>query len=70
VTDDGRAWGPGVRVKKWTLPPHDELEGWHPLDGKRGLWVTSDRENNVTLGELVGIPSRLSPKGLMTFHLP
>jgi hypothetical protein len=47
---DGRACGPGVRVRTWTLPPHDELEGYWPLDGQRSLIVTSSRRENIILG--------------------
>lgn len=59
---DGRAWGPGVRVRKLTFMPHDELEGYTPLGGKRGLFLTSSRKNNVVLGEAKEVMPRPSPK--------
>ena len=31
---DGRATGPGVRVRTFTFDPHDELEGYWPLDAR------------------------------------
>ena len=45
---DGRAWGPGVRVRTQTFLPHDELEGYRPLDDRRGLFVTSSRQPRPT----------------------
>jgi hypothetical protein len=47
---DGRATGPGVRVQTFTFNPHDELEGYWPLDERRSLIVTSGRSDNITLG--------------------
>jgi hypothetical protein len=47
---DGRADGPGVRVEKLTFAPHDELEGYCPLDRSRGLFVTSSRSGNLVAG--------------------
>jgi hypothetical protein len=58
---DGRAHGPGVRVRTLTFPPHDELEGYRPLNGNRGLFVTSGRKNNLVLGEIKAIVPRESP---------
>jgi hypothetical protein len=58
---DGRAWGPGVRVRLLTFLPHDELEGYRPLDEKRGLFVTSSRRNNLVRGEIKNVPPRESP---------
>jgi hypothetical protein len=58
---DGRAGGPGVRVRMLTFLPHDELEGYRPLEGSRGLFVTSSRKNNVVLGEIQTVPPRPSP---------
>jgi hypothetical protein len=58
---DGRADGPGVRVRLLTFVPHDELEGYRPLTGNRGLFVTSSRKNNVAFGEVKVIPPRESP---------
>jgi hypothetical protein len=60
---DGRAWGPDVRLRKLTFMPHDELEGYAPLDGKRGLFITSSRKKNVVIGEARVAKPRPSPKG-------
>jgi hypothetical protein len=59
---DGRAWGQGVRVRKLTFMPHDELEGYAPLSARQGLFITSGKKNNVVIaGAKEGKP-RLSPK--------
>jgi hypothetical protein len=58
---DGRASGPGVRVRMLTFPPHDELEGYRPLDGKRGLFVTSMVKDNLVVGVVKSTPPRESP---------
>jgi hypothetical protein len=57
---DGRAGGPGVRVRMLTFRPHDELEGYRPLEGGRGLFVTSSAKNNVVVGEVTLVASRES----------
>ena len=44
-----------------TFLPHDELEGYRPLDERRGLFVTSGRKDNLTVGEVKAIPPRESP---------
>jgi hypothetical protein len=49
---DGRAVGPGVRVQLLTFAPHDELEGYRPLDNKRGLFVTSMRADNLVVATI------------------
>ncbi len=49
---DGRAWGPGVRVKKWTFSAADELEGFRFLDGGKGIFVTASRKDNVVIGRI------------------
>jgi hypothetical protein len=58
---DGRAAGPGVRVRVQTFMPHDELEGYRPLDGRRGLFVTSSRKDNLVVGDVKDVPPRESP---------
>ena len=60
---DGRASGPGVRVKMWTFLPHNELEGYRPLDDKRSLFITSMRTDNVHVGVVKGMEPRESPAG-------
>jgi hypothetical protein len=57
---DGRANGPGVRVRMLTFLPHDELEGYRPLDGDQGLFVTSNQKNNVIVGDIKSITHRES----------
>jgi hypothetical protein len=49
---DGRAWGPGVRVRTETFPNHDELEGYRPLADGIGLFVTSSRMHNLVVGKI------------------
>jgi hypothetical protein len=58
---DGRADGPGVRVARQTFAPHDELEGYCPLDRTRSLFVTSSRNDNLTLGVIRAVDPRPSP---------
>jgi hypothetical protein len=58
---DGRASGPGVRVRMQTFLPHDELEGYRPLDANRGLFATSSTKNNLVIGRIAGIAPRNSP---------
>jgi hypothetical protein len=53
---DGRAWGPGVRVRTQTLPNRDELEGYRPLEGGLGLFVTSSRRDNLVVGRVKAAP--------------
>ena len=44
---DGRADGPGVRVRRLTFAPHDELEGYWRLTEDRGLFAVARRRDNV-----------------------
>jgi hypothetical protein len=60
---DGRASAPGVRAQILTFSPHDELEGYWPLDAERALFVTSRREGNITIGAGRPTVPRLSPAG-------
>ena len=60
---DGRATGPGVRVRTFTFDPHDELEGYWPFDRERSLIVTSGRVDNITLGVIRPMAPHLSPPG-------
>jgi hypothetical protein len=60
---DGRASAPGVRVQFLTFPPHDELEGYWPIDAERSLFVTSRREGNIVIGAARATAARLSPAG-------
>jgi hypothetical protein len=60
---DGRVWGPRVRVRTLTFPPHNELEGYRPLDQARGLFVTSSWKDNLVVGEVKAVKARESPPG-------
>jgi len=60
---DGRATGPGVRVRELTFKPHDELEGYRPLGEHSGLFVTSSMKNNLVVGDIKDQPLRESPPG-------
>jgi hypothetical protein len=57
---DGRSTGPGVRVRMQTFLPHDELEGYRPLDERRSVFVTSSRKDNLVVGEVKEITPRES----------
>ncbi len=57
----GRADGPGVRLKSFTFSPHDELEGYWPLDRDRALFVTSRRDGNIVVGTTRPTVMRPSP---------
>jgi len=60
---DGRAWGSGVRVRTLTFPSRDELEGYRPLTNGFGLFVTSSREGNLTVGKVKQIdPRKIEPE--------
>jgi hypothetical protein len=59
----GRADGPGVRVRSYTFLPHNELEGYRPLDEGRSLFVTSGRKNNVVVGIIKTVKPKESPAG-------
>jgi len=47
---DGRADGPGVRVRRLTFAPHDELEGYWRLTEQRGLFAVARRRDNLFIG--------------------
>ena len=44
---DGRVEGPAVRLRRMTFPAHDELEGYWPLAGQRGLFAVAHRQDNL-----------------------
>jgi hypothetical protein len=58
---DGRADGPQVRVRQLTFPPHDELEGYWSLDGKRGIFAVARRHDNLFVASLHATAPRPSP---------
>jgi hypothetical protein len=60
---EGRVEAPGVRAKTLTFSPHDELEGYWPLDRERALFVTSRRDGNIVVGSSCAITPRPSPAG-------
>lgn len=49
---DGRADGPGVRVRVQTFSPRDELEGYRPLGDGSHLFVTSSRKGNLVVAKV------------------
>jgi hypothetical protein len=59
----GRADLAGARIKTFTFSPHDELEGYWPLDNERSLFVTSRRDGNLVLGRVSATEPRLSQPG-------
>ncbi len=60
---DGRSAAPGVLVERQTFTPHDELEGYWPLDKDRVLFAIARRSDNVVIGKVQSIPPKLSPAG-------
>jgi hypothetical protein len=58
---DGRADGPGVRVRRLTFPAHDELEGYWPLASHRGLFAVARRRDNLFVGVFRPTEPRPSP---------
>jgi hypothetical protein len=49
---DGRAHGPGVRVRTLTFASHDELEGFWPLDGARAMFAAARGRDNIVVGSI------------------
>jgi hypothetical protein len=49
---DGRAHGPGVRVRTLTFSPRNELEGFSPLAQDTVLFVIASREETLVLGRI------------------
>jgi hypothetical protein len=58
---DGRVEGPRVRVRRLTFSPHDELEGYWPLVGQRGLFVVARRRDNLFAGSIRQTEPQPSP---------
>jgi hypothetical protein len=58
---DGRAEGPGVRVRRLTFDARDELEGYWRLGDRRGLFAVARRRDNLFVGEFRPVAPRLSP---------
>ena len=53
---------PGARVQSHTFTPHDELEGYWPLDPKRSLFAIARRRDNLLIGAIKTIEPRISPR--------
>jgi hypothetical protein len=49
---DGRAHGPGVRVRTLTFSPRNELEGFLPIAQDMVLFVVASREETLVLGRI------------------
>ncbi|WP_422929612.1 hypothetical protein [Singulisphaera sp. PoT] len=58
---DGRVSGPGVRVQSFTFVPHDELEGYWPIDRQKSILITSSRRDNMVVGTIRPTDPRISP---------
>jgi hypothetical protein len=50
---DGRAHGPGVRIRTLTFSPRNELEGFLPIERDSVLFVVAAREETLVLGRIV-----------------
>ncbi len=57
----GDAAGPGVRVRRYTFMPHDELEGYWPLDKERSLLAVARRSDNLVAGIIRAVEPQTSP---------
>jgi hypothetical protein len=60
---DGRVTGSGARASVLTFAPHDELEGYWPLDRDQSVFVTSSRDGNLIVGRIQRTPPRTSVPG-------
>jgi hypothetical protein len=58
---DGRADGPGVRLRRLTFPAHDELEGYWPLADDRGIFAVARRSDNLFTSRFRQTEPRPSP---------
>ena len=57
----GDTTAPGVRVRTHTFTPHDELEGYWPLDRERSLLAIARRTDNLVVGAIRTMEPRTSP---------
>jgi hypothetical protein len=55
------ALAPSVRVRTHTFTPHDELEGYWPLDRERSLLAVARRTDNLVVGKIQTVEPRTSP---------
>jgi hypothetical protein len=67
---DGRADGPGVRVRRLTFDAHDELEGYWPLADRRGLFAVARRRDNLFMGNFRPVEPHPSPPGVVPTSAP
>jgi hypothetical protein len=58
---DGRADGPGVRVRRLTFAPHDELEGFWPISANGGLFAVARQRDNLFDASIRRTEPRPSP---------
>lgn len=65
----GKVSARGVRVRKITLPPHTELEGWRDLGGGETIFVTAHPTNNVVVGKIIPTKPITSPKGTTALRI-
>jgi hypothetical protein len=61
VIAGGGSEAPAGRIMRQTFPPHDELEGYWPLDKQRTLFAVARRRDNVLIGTPRAIEPTLSP---------
>ena len=59
----GDASAAGVRVRTYTFMPHDELEGYWPLEKGRSLLAVARRSDNLVAGTIRAVEPRTSPAG-------
>lgn len=53
----------GVRVRTYTFMPHDELEGYWPLENGRSLLAVARRSDNLVAGTIRAVEPRTSAAG-------
>jgi hypothetical protein len=66
AVEDGRADGPGVRLRRLTFPLHDELEGYWPRSIDSGLFAAARRQDNVVVASFRAVDPHLSPPASAT----
>ena len=60
----GRVDGADARVRRLTFLPHDELEGYWPLNQQRALFAVARRQDNLFTGSFRDTTPRPSPPGV------
>jgi len=61
AVNEGRVSSADVHRGTMTFLPHDELEGYWPLDERQALMLTSSRRENLLVGKLRPMTPRTSP---------